>query len=177
MDLLTHYIARGAQPWNVSTEAAWLDYELRAWIGPRLVRRKPRRVCNIGIGTGLWDDWLGHLIDRRAVLTSVDPDPEACQLFALRQLHERHPHPAQIVCGDVADGCLAGSAFDAITIVGSALAEAPDRLAIETALLDALAPGGVLLIGAVLLAGAPIPAGAEQRWLGDIVVALRELIR
>src|SRR5207244_2583047 len=111
----------------------------------------------------------------RAVLVSVDRDPEICQMFALRQLHERHPHPAQIICGDILDGCLAGARFDMITAVGSALSESDDRLAVEHVLYESLAPGGVLLIGDVLLAGAAIPAGATQRWLGEIVLAMRVL--
>ena len=34
-ELLAHYVERGGEPWNVSLEAAWLDYELRAWVRPR----------------------------------------------------------------------------------------------------------------------------------------------
>ena len=59
-ELLAHYVERGGEPWNVSLEAAWLDYELRAWFRPRLPKHWPARVCNIGIGVGLWDDWLGY---------------------------------------------------------------------------------------------------------------------
>ena len=35
-ELLAHYIARGREPWNVSLEAAWLDYELRRYVLSRL---------------------------------------------------------------------------------------------------------------------------------------------
>ena len=53
-ELLAHYVERGGEPWNVSLEAAWLDYELRAWMKPRLPARWPVAVCNVGIGVGLW---------------------------------------------------------------------------------------------------------------------------
>src|SRR5262245_37868206 len=37
--LLEHYLARGHEPWNVSLEAAWLDFELRRHVSERLVRK------------------------------------------------------------------------------------------------------------------------------------------
>ena len=76
-ELLAHYVERGGEPWNVSLEAAWLDYELRAWVRPRLPTRWPARVCNIGIGVGLWDDWLGHELG--VAITSIDRDAHICR--------------------------------------------------------------------------------------------------
>ena len=52
-ELLAHYVERGGEPWNVSLEASWLDFELRAWVKPRLPERWPVTACNIGIGVGL----------------------------------------------------------------------------------------------------------------------------
>ena len=185
-ELLAHYVERGGEPWNVSLEAAWLEYELRAWVRPRLPTRWPARACNIGIGVGLWDDWLGHELG--VSITSIDLDPQICRTFAARQRRERHPYPAHVICGDARDlsgeidghlrdarqgrrlgscGGTAGGtawAFDAITIVGSTLAETADRDAIERAARAALAPEGVLLVAEV---GNRAPPHADEvRFLG-----------
>jgi protein-L-isoaspartate O-methyltransferase len=146
-DLLKHYLERGREPWNVSLEASWLDYELRAYVAARLPTKRPLRVCNVGIGVGLFDDWLGHHLG--AVITSVDRDAEICRIFALRQRRELHPHPARVICGDVRDGVLAGLSFDAITVVGSTLDESGDRGETLRALGASLAPDGVLLVAEV----------------------------
>lgn len=167
--LLAHYLARGREPWNVSLEASWLDYELRAWVKARLPARWPVCACNVGIGVGLWDDWLGYELG--TTITSVDRDPEVCRTFALRQRVERHPHPARVVCGDAAGGVLGIGRFDVITIVGSTLAETGDREALERAARDALAPGGALLVADV--GNQAPPSGAELRQLGEMWIAFR----
>jgi 2-polyprenyl-3-methyl-5-hydroxy-6-metoxy-1,4-benzoquinol methylase len=146
-DLLAHYLERGREPWNVSLEASWLDYELRAYVAARLPTKRPLRVCNVGIGVGLFDDWLGHHLG--AEITSVDRDAEVCRIFTLRQRREQHPHPARVICGDVRDGALAGQSFDVITVVGSTLDESGDRGATLRALQESLAPDGVLLVAEV----------------------------
>src|SRR5688572_26129914 len=121
--LLEHYIHRGHESWNVSLEASFLDYELRRALlaaFPALADREPERalrVCNVGVGVGLWDDWLGYTIG--AAITSVDRDRDICEVFALRQRRERHPHQARVICGDVLTGILDGEQFDLITCVGS----------------------------------------------------------
>lgn len=172
-ELLAHYVERGGEPWNVSLEAAWLDYELRAWVKPRLPTIWPAEVCNIGIGVGLFDDWLGHELGYS--ITSIDIDPLVCRTFAARQRRERHPHPAHVRCGDARDviGC---SRFDAITIIGSTLAETGARDELEAAALRALVPGGTLLVAEV---GNREPPAAhdELRRLGEIWIAFRERTR
>jgi len=177
-ELLAHYVERGGEPWNVSLEAAWLDFELRAWVRPRLPTHWPAAVCNIGIGVGLWDDWLGHELG--VAITSVDRDPQICRTFAARQRRERHPYPAHVRCGEVcaiADGTgvrriggaptgvLGSSRFDAITIVGSTLAETGDRAELERAARAALAPNGSLLIAEV--GNHQPPPADEVRRLGQ----------
>jgi protein-L-isoaspartate O-methyltransferase len=171
-ELLAHYVARGGEPWNVSLEAAWLDYELRAWFRPRLPARWPCAVMNVGIGVGLWDDWLGHELG--VPITSVDRDPEICRTFAERQRRERHPYPARVVCGDLCTGLSALSRFDAITIVGSTLAETGDRDQLERAARARLAPDGTLLVAEV---GNHTPPPADTvRWLGtEMWIAFRAI--
>jgi SAM-dependent methyltransferase len=145
-DLLAHYVARGHESWNTSLAASWLDYELRAGVLARLPADRPLAVCNVGIGVGLFDDWLGHVLG--APITSVDDDPDICAVFDLRQRRERHPYPARVVCGDATHVLPAGS-FDVVTCVGSTLREAVDRQALRAALLQALRPGGTLILADV----------------------------
>jgi hypothetical protein len=170
-ELLAHYVERGREPWNVSLEASWLDYELRAWVRPRLPLAWPARACNIGIGVGLWDDWLGHELG--VAITSVDRDADICRTFAVRQRREGHPYPARVICGDPCDGILGIGRFDVITIVGSTLAETCDREALERAAEVALAAGGELLIADV--GNREPPATGELRRLGEMWIAFREL--
>jgi hypothetical protein len=169
-ELLAHYVERGGEPWNVSLEASWLDYELRAWVKTRLPEKWPVAACNIGIGVGLWDDWLGHELG--VSITSIDSDPDICRRFRMRQARERHPHPAIVRCFDASTGVLGIRRFDVITIVGSTLAEAVDRAALERRAYDALAPGGVLLIADVGNREPPIDATDVKR-LGEIWIAFR----
>lgn len=175
-ELLASYLEIGAEPWNHSTEAAWYDFELRAWVEPRIPTARPLRACNVGIGVGRWDDWLGHVLGAGARLVSVDRDPRACRQLELRQRHERHPHPAEIVCGDVLDGALAGRVFELVTVVGSTLREnGAARGSLEQVLAASLALGGVLLVAEALHADDPVPAGAEVRSFGGCQLALRQL--
>ena len=146
-ELLEHYVRCGAEPWNLSLEAAWLDYEMRSFVLANLPARRPLAVCNVGIGVGLWDDWLGHVIG--APITSIDRDQDICRVFAYRQRREGHPFPSRVLCGDVRDGILEILKFDVITVVGSTLAESGDRGATQRALTAALAPGGQLLVAEV----------------------------
>jgi SAM-dependent methyltransferase len=171
--LLAHYLAVGGEPWNHSLESAWLDYELRAWAMPRLPTSRPIVACNVGIGVGGWDDWLGHML--QTPITSVDRDPEICRIFELRQRREHHPHPARVICGDIFDGVLDGHRFDVITAVGSTLSEAGDRARFIERLSACVSPGGTLLIAEV---GDGEPPVAETvRTLGSLWIAATNIAR
>src|ERR1041384_4738493 len=143
-DLLAHYLERGAQAWNTSLESSWLEYELRRVVLAHLPAKRPLAVCNVGIGVGTWDDWLGHVVG--AEITSVDRDAAICATFAYRQQREKHPFPARVVCGDVRDNALGAARFDVITCVGSTLEESGDRGRTRRALDRHLVPGGIVLI-------------------------------
>jgi SAM-dependent methyltransferase len=146
--LLDHYLARGGEAWNTSTDATWLEYTLRDWVEPLIPSHRPRVACNVGIGVGTWDDWLGNVLATGDQLLSLDRDPEICRLFALRQARERHALPARVVCGDVLDGVLPDRTFDLITVVGSTLDEigVSRRRDAMDALVRALAPRGRLIV-------------------------------
>lgn len=180
-ELLDHYVRRGAAAWNISLEAAWLDYELRSFVLGKLPARRPLAVCNVGIGTGVWDDWLARVVG--GPITSVDRDADVCRIFALRQQRERHPFPSLVLCGDVCSGVLDERRFDVITVVGATLEEqgspasasasaarppgGADRGALLRALSAALLPGGLLLSGE---AGTGA-AGDRVRTRGDLWLA------
>jgi len=166
-ELLAHYVRCGAEAWNVSLEAAWLDFEMRAWVQLRLPARRPLDVCNIGIGVGTWDDWLGHVLDLSIV--SVDRDPGVCRVFELRQRRERHPHPATVVCVDVLDGMLGRQRFDLVISVGSTLREAGDRSQFLRMSRASVRPGGVLLLAEVGMGASPEAETVKR--LGDLWLA------
>jgi SAM-dependent methyltransferase len=177
-DLFAYYVARGHEAWNTSTDAAWLDFQLRDWVEPLIPAKAPKRVCNVGIGVGLWDDWLGHVLDRRDRLISLDLDPEVCRVFSLRQARERHPLPALVVRGDVRAGALPAGAFDLITAIN--VDELGDRESALAALLDALAPDGRLIVTEL----ADVVAAPNARVLarrharrGELALSLAVLVR
>ena len=82
-----------------------------------------------------------------------------------RQRRERHPFPAKVRCADPCAGILGMARFDAITIVGSTLAETGDRAELERAALAALVPGGSLLVAEV--GNREPPSALELRRLGE----------
>ena len=180
--LLAHYLERGAEPWNLSAEAAYLEHATRAWARPRLPARRPLAAVNVGVGVGLWDDWLGHALGRGAALTSVDVDPEVCALLAYRQRREGHPHPARVVCADVLAGTLPAAGFDLVTAIGSTVAEVGGGAAALAALARLVAPGGRLLIeipgqtdparlaAAVTAAGLAVVDARVDRHLSDLAL-------
>lgn len=177
-ELLASYLELGAEPWNHSTEAAWYDFQLRAWAEPRIPPRRPLRACNVGIGAGRWDDWLGHVLGPGAHLVSVDRDRAACRQLALRQRHERHPYPAEIVCADVLDGALDTRELDLVTVVGSTLRENGARRGdVERAIIASLARGGTALVAEAMPVGEAAPAGASIISFGGSQLAFRQLHR
>jgi len=166
-ELLDFYVARGRAGRERSLEAMWVEHELRSFVLARLPARRPLAVCNVGIGSGGWDDWLALAVG--ASITSIDRDARACRMLVLRQLREHHPLPSLVICGDVRDGVLGRARYDVITAVG----EHTDGGATRRALLDALVPGGVLL-------GAEVGDGAAADHVvarGDVWVACQARTR
>lgn len=163
--LLDHYLAVGGEAWNRSLEALWLELELRQWVEARLPARRPLRACNVGIGAGAWDDWLADVIG--GPIVSVDRDPACCRLLALRQRREGHPHPSEILCGDILDGVLGDRRFDLVTAVGSTLVEnGPLAVRVEELLVEALTPGGLLLVAEAMPADRLPPGRPSKRFRG-----------
>ncbi len=147
-ELLAHYLERHgpeAQRWNLSPESLLIELEIRRFFRERVVHRPGLRICNIGIGVGEWDDYLGYWLDGRGTLTSVDRDADICALFEYRQRREGHPYPGRVVCADVLSDSLQAGAFDIVTCIGSTLHEMGDQRRGLDCMRRLLAPGGVLL--------------------------------
>jgi hypothetical protein len=134
--LLDFYLELHAQKWNLSPENLFIEHTTRSllarWVKPE------GAVCNIGIGAGEWDDYLGHWLEERGTLTSIDIDAAICDRLAYRQKRERHPFPARVIHTDLFD--FSGS-FDLVTMIGSTRSEIGEG-AIDAAL-SLLKPSGV----------------------------------
>lgn len=145
--LLQFYLALGgpeAGPWNLSPRSAYLEYRLRTWLEGYLLPSSGIEVCNIGIGVGFWDDFLGYHILGHGRLTSIEIDSEICEVFGYRQKREGHPNPARVLCMDILSEDIPKERFDFVTLIGSTASEAGDheRLLFQTTRL--LKAGGFL---------------------------------
>jgi len=107
--------------WNVSPERLYIDCWTRVFLRDRLTPEGLQRVCNVGIGAGTFDDWLGHWLRGHGSLVSVDIDGDCAQRFAERQRDDGHPNPAEVVHGDMMQ--LQLGPFDLVAVVGSTLHE------------------------------------------------------
>ena len=144
-DLLKLYLAWGspeAAPWNLSPDAL-----LAACATHELLRQHvPARgsVCNIGIGTGQWDDYLGYWLRDAGALTSIDINSTICETLAYRQRREGHPYPTSVVACDLLENGLSPESFDVVTMIGSTLHETGSYEAALDAAFALLVRGGVL---------------------------------
>jgi ubiquinone/menaquinone biosynthesis C-methylase UbiE len=109
-------------PWNLSPENLYVEFIIRDFVQTHVSFREGMTVCNIGIGVGEWDDFLGYLLHGKGTLTSVDIDTEICAIFQYRQQKEQHPNPAIVLCEDMLQMKLEEE-FDLVTMIGSTLKE------------------------------------------------------
>ncbi|MFC7622941.1 amino acid adenylation domain-containing protein [Microlunatus sp. GCM10028923] len=140
--------------WNSSFTGAPLPAaEMRAWAdhtAERILAERPRRVLDVGCGTGL-------LLTRIAPATEryVGTDLSERGLERLRQQladnRDRYPNTTLLACpADDPEPYRAGD-FDAV-IINSVVQYFPDAdylIKVLTAAADALAPGGVIFVGDV----------------------------
>lgn len=166
-DLLRHYLERGGEAWNLSAEAAYFEFRVRDFLERHATRRLPMQVANLGIGVGLWDDFLGHWLGEGGKLTSVDADPAIAALLRYRQARERHPFPAEVVCADALGDALAPASFDLVTVVGSTPGESGDPHGLVRRAFALVRPGGQLLVASL---EDDVPLGAVERWLEELEV-------
>lgn len=173
-DLLSYYLERGAEGrWNLSVEAAYLDYRLRSWAA-ELAPRETASACNVGIGEGSWDDYLGYLLEGRAAVTSIDVDQRICALLEYRQRREGHPNASRVVCADLLTGPIDGAPFDLVTVVGSTMRETGDQDAAVGACIGLLSPRGLLFYSDFFAERSPEPFLDAAAAHGAQVIAFRD---
>lgn len=155
------------QRWMLSPERLYLDCWTRYFLRENLDTTDIRTACNVGIGPGEFDDWLGYLLEGQAALTSVDIDHNVVQAHRQRQTRLGHPNPSQVVHGDLLQAGL--GPFDLVTVVGSTVHEthAP-ALALRVAQ-SWVRPGGWFYATILHSMGNPKSLMSELR--GDLRIA------
>lgn len=71
--------------WNTSPQCIHTELITRDYVRKSFVVTDGIQVCNVGIGTGDWDDYLGYWLKDKGNLTSIEIDKEICEIFSYRQ--------------------------------------------------------------------------------------------
>lgn len=111
-----------AKRWNESPAQLFVDRLPRKYFSQYILPCLPKpiiRVCNLGIGIGHWDDFLGKELFGRGSLASVDFDKKICRVFSYRQKTENRPSPSLVICADIHRLLFANGIFDCITMIGT----------------------------------------------------------
>ncbi|WP_020615507.1 class I SAM-dependent methyltransferase [Paenibacillus daejeonensis] len=122
--LLEYYLSlrdREAYQWNLSPRSLYVELETRDFLHRHYKPTVGSKVCNVGIGVGEWDDFLGYYLEGKGQLTSIDIDSEICDVFKLRQKKEGHSNPSEVICGDFLRSNEQACGFDLLTIIGSTM--------------------------------------------------------
>lgn len=128
--------------WNVSPERLYIDCYTRVFLRDHLEPSGLATACNIGIGAGTFDDWLGHWLRGHGTMVSVDIDGDCARAFAERQEADGHPNRAEVVHGDMMQ--LQLGPFDLVAVVGSTLHETHSPSRALTHARSWVKPGGWL---------------------------------
>nr|WP_144923976.1 class I SAM-dependent methyltransferase [Paenibacillus bovis] len=139
-----------AGAWNTSPQCLNTELVTRDYIRKYFEVTEGIEVCNVGVGTGDWDDYLGYWLKDRGNLTSIEIDAEICELFAYRQVREGHPNPSTVVCKSIFDTDLPKDKFDIVTLIGSAVNEIGEFKKCLDACFSLLKQGGHLMFMAHL---------------------------
>jgi SAM-dependent methyltransferase len=146
--LLRYYLelrSPEAGEWNLSPECLHAELITRDYVRKSFALTTGFQACNVGIGTGDWDDYLGYWLKGTGQLTSIDVDPLICEIFAYRQRREGHPNPANTLNKSIFDSDLPQGKFDLVTLIGSAVNEAGDFERCLDGCMRLLKPGGHLM--------------------------------
>ncbi|MEL6343559.1 MAG: methyltransferase domain-containing protein [Myxococcota bacterium] len=134
-----------AQRWNLSPERLYLDFWTRFFLRNHLTPDHLNHICNVGVGAGEFDDWLGYWNHGRARLSGIDVEPSIIHMLTERQRIERHLYPTEGVVGGLFQIDHLKD-IDLITAVGSTLHETANQEEALTALQRWLKPGGLLYV-------------------------------
>ncbi|WP_337102688.1 class I SAM-dependent methyltransferase [Paenibacillus sp. YIM B09110] len=157
--LLEYYLALKspeAGEWNSSPENLHAEWRTRDYITKFIHVESGFQACNVGIGTGDWDDFLGYWLKGKGRLTSIDINRDICELFAYRQQREGHPNPSYVVNKSLFDSELPQQTFDLVTMIGSTIDEAGQMNRSMEVCMGLLKPEGRLLFMANLRAVSPV---------------------
>lgn len=124
--LLKYYISLRdpeAGPWNLSPQNLYLEMMSRDFALRNIELFTGIKICNIGIGTGEWDDYLGYISQGYGKVMSIDIDQDICAIMKYRQKRERHPNPSEVLCEDIRSTTLQGDSFHYVTLIGSTMNE------------------------------------------------------
>ncbi len=135
-----------ARQWNLSPENLFFEFITRRRLAQWLRPAPGLQACNVGIGAGEWDDYLGFWLSDGGRLTSIDRDGDCCRLLSYRQRREGHPNPAEVWHRSILDAEGSWGQFDLLTIIGSTLREAGDYEGALAGCLRILKPGGRLFL-------------------------------
>lgn len=118
-----HDIAR----WNLSPERLYRECFTRYFLRSQVRPEDCETVCNVGIGLGEFDDFLGYWLHEHGVVHSVDIDEQQVKALADRQRRENHPNPSRVVHADLLQSM--HGPYDLVTVTGTTLHEthAPAR--------------------------------------------------
>ena len=136
--------------WNSSPQCIHTELVTRDYVRKAFSVTEGMRVCNVGIGTGDWDDYLGYWLKGRGSLTSIDIDMGICEIFEYRQRREGHPNPSEVLCKSIFDLDLPVEEFHIVTLIGSAINETEDFKRCLDSCFGLLKHGGYLLFMANL---------------------------
>lgn len=139
-----------AGEWNSSPPCLYTEVATREYVRRSFTLTEGLQVCNVGIGTGDWDDYLGYWLKGKGALTSIDLDQEICAIFAYRQNREGHPNPSKVLCKSIFDSDLPKGKFDIVTLIGSAINETGDFNRCLDSCFSLLKQGGYLMFMASL---------------------------
>lgn len=139
-----------AGEWNTSPQCIYTELVTRDYIKKSFSVFDGIMVCNVGIGTGDWDDYLGYWLKGKGKLTSMDINSEICEIFEYRQQREGHPNPANVLCKSIFDSDLPVENFDIVTLIGSAIHETGDFKKCLDSCFSLLKRGGYLMFMASL---------------------------
>lgn len=134
-----------AYRWNMSPKSLYLELETRDFLLRHFEAAPGMKACNIGIGVGEWDDFLGYFLHGCGQLTSIDIDPGICECFIYRQKREGHLNPSTVRCDDFLTCPLPIREYDLVTMIGSALNEIGAYRKTLTKICDILKPSGHLM--------------------------------
>lgn len=151
--LFNYYLELGgpeAGEWNLSPQCIHTELTTRDYVRKSFTVTDGFQVCNVGIGTGDWDDYLGYWLKGKGNITSIDIDNEICDIFAYRQQREGQPNPSKVLCKSIFDSDLPKGKFDIVTLIGSAINETGDFNKCLNSCFSLLKHGGYLMFMASL---------------------------